>query len=404
MKIAFTDNLQVAGGLSRFSLKLCKALIDRYKDLQIDYFIHEGNLKQIPEIKTLGERVNVRILETTKSRSRAINFANKISGKLTGKKIFSQDTDAEIKKVVDEKYDLVYFPSAHMMKFPDLKIPVCGTIHDFNWRYFFGTEIFDNAFVSMMNVEIQKWMNVGYCISSAHDVVNEAKKLYPGLVNYPAVVPIAQVVVSDKIPQERADDILKNKKIDFPYIIFPGNFFPHKNHLNLFTGFSILKKDPAFKSYKLLLTGMGTQKIKKAVAEYRGVKNVLSEFEEYDIAGMGYQSNEDIDALIMNADLLVSPSIYEAICTPGMDAWSYATPTAISDIPPFREHETAWGIKSAFFDPMNPHDIAAVMADCLKNKERSKQDALISQHKLSLYTWDKIAEGYMNVFLKAVKK
>ena len=70
---------------------------------------------------------------------------------------------------------------------------------------------------------------------------------------------------------------------------------------------------------------------------------------QFDVRGMGYQTNETIDVLIQNAKLLVSPSIYEAICTPAMDAWNFGTPTAISDIAPFREHEHAWGVATDLF-------------------------------------------------------
>ena len=404
MKIAFVDNLPVGGGLSRFSLRLCESLIRYHEDLEIVYFIHEGNLKHIPEILQAGKRVTVKILNTTKNRSRGMLFLNRVSKKLLHKKLISDDTLKEVERRVGDEYDLAYFPSAHMMAMPKLAIPVAGTIHDFNWHYFFGTEIFSPAFVKKMDEEIQHWMNNAACISSAHDVVNEAKKLYPSLEKYPEVIPIAQVTVTQTVDEAKAAAVLLKKGIDHPYIIFPGNFFPHKNHLNLFTAFYVLKKDPAFKKYKLLLTGMGTDKVNKAVATYRGIQQVTDKNKYFDILGMGYQSNEDMDALIMKADLLVSPSIYEAICTPGMDAWSFATPTAIADIPPFREHETAWGIRSAFFDPMNPHDIAKVIAECLLNKEQAKKDALISQRQLALYGWNKIAKAYMNVFKKATAK
>ncbi len=401
MKIAFIDNLPVGGGLSRFSLKLCVNLIENFQDLEIDYFIHEGNLLQIPEINSLGKRVTVKILETTRQKNGILNFANKVTNKLFRYPLFSSNTIKEIEDNIGEQYKVAYFPCAHMMKMPALKIPIVGTIHDFNWRYFFGVEIFDNKFANMMDKEIQKWLDNAFCVSSSYDVVNEAKLMYPKSKNYPKVIPIAQVVVSEKIENNKADEILKNIGIDFPYIIFPGHFFPHKNHLNLFTGFYLLKQNPAFKDYKLVLTGVSTDKVKRAKATYRGIRKVLNDTEDYDIIGMGYQPNEIIDALIMKATLLVSPSIYEAICTPAMDAWSFGTPTAISDIPPFKEHESTWGIKSAFFDPMNPHHISEVLTNCLSNVDEIRTDAKVSQERLLNYGWDKIANAYMNVFIKA---
>jgi glycosyltransferase involved in cell wall biosynthesis len=404
MKIAFIDNLPVGGGLSRFSLKLCQSMIDQYEQLEIDYYIHQSNLLQIPEISTLSNRVVVKVLSSTKKKNPILFFISRVIKKIFKYHLYYKNDIEEIEKLIDSSYSLAYFPCAHMMKMPNLKIPLVGTIHDFNWRYFFGFEIFNNAFTKFMDIEIQQWLNNAHCISSSNDVVNEAKIMYPSIQKYPTVIPIAQVVISDKLDENKAKQLVKNIGIDYPYIIFPGHFYPHKNHLNLFTAFYLLKQNPAFSKYKLVLTGVSTNKVEKALATYRGLRKIVNDNEPYDVVGMGYQPNEVIDALIMNATLLISPSIYEAICTPAMDAWSFATPTAISDIAPFKEHEQTWGTKTAYFDPMNPHNIAEVLANCLSNLDSIKADAKISQQQLLNYSWNKIASQYMDVFLKATNK
>ena len=404
MKIAFVDNLPVGGGLSRFSLKLTESLVRNYYDLLIDYYVHENNLLQIPEITTLDKRVTVHILHTTKKPLRSVNLLNRVTLKLFGKGFLNRNTIKEIEQRVDRQYDIAYFPCAHMMGMPALSLPCVATIHDFNWKFFFGAEIFSTAFTKFMDTEIRKWLNGAHCISSAMDVVNEAKRIYPGLDKYPEVIPIPQVVVSHDISEARADEILAALKIDYPYIIFPGHFFPHKNHLNLFTAFYLFKQDPKFSAYRLILTGVGTDKIGIGKAEYRGVRKITDTKEAFDVMGLGYQPNEVLDTLIRRAVLLVSPSIYEAICTPGMDAWSFGVPTAISDIPPFREHETVFKIKSAFFDPMNPHHIAEILTDCLSDPDKIKREAKISKANLANYSWKDVAGSYMNVFKKAINK
>lgn len=404
MKIAFVDNLPVGGGLSRFSLKLTESLVRNYDDLFIDYFVHEQNLLQIPEITTLDKRVTIHLLQTTKKVGRSVNLLNRVTVKMFGKGFLNRNTIREIEQRVDKQYAIAYFPCAHMMGMPLLAVPAVATIHDFNWKFFFGAEIFSTAFTKFMDTEIRNWLKDAHCISSAHDVVNEAMRIYPGLATYPEVIPIPQVVVSNDISEARADEILAGLKIDYPYIIFPGHFFPHKNHLNLFTAFYLVKQDPRYSAYRLILTGVGTDKIGIGKAEHRGVRKITDTTEQFDVMGLGYQPNEVLDTLIKRAVLLVSPSIYEAICTPGMDAWSFGVPTAISDIPPFREHETVFKIKSAFFDPMNPHDIAKTISTCLSDPDKIKSEAKISRANLANYSWKDVARSYMNVFKKAVNK
>jgi glycosyltransferase involved in cell wall biosynthesis len=404
MKLAFVDNLAVYGGLSRFSFILCKNLVTAYPSLEVDYYTHYSNIKNAPELEQL-QNVTIKILESSKP----LVFLEKIKGKIRNKiGIEKLSVDDKILKEIEERigtqYDLAYFPCAHMMKKPSLSIPIVGTLHDFNWKYFFGRQTFPLSFVTMMDVEILKWMQSPYNICSSQDVVDEAKKLYATAAYFPNVVHIGPVVFSTEIPEQRSKEILNELGIDYPYIIFPGNFFPHKNHLNLFTAFYLLKKRKGFEKYKLLLTGMNSDNIPKGIAEYRGVQllTVNSSVEEYDVRGMGYQPNEKLDTLIQNASLLVSPSIYEAICTPAMDAWSFGTPTAISDIPPFREHEKAWGIRSAFFDPMDPKNIADVLEKYLNDPKQTKEDGLISQKNMRAYEWKQVAKGYMDIFEKAI--
>jgi glycosyltransferase involved in cell wall biosynthesis len=402
MRLAFIDNLPVGGGLSRFSLLLCKSLAENYPSLTIDYFVHYDNLKHIPEIREVNERVKVCVLKSSHSKSLPARIIQKLllkSGLVSSRDKITE----EIEKRVNNNYTLAYFPSAHMMKRPNLAIPVVGTLHDFNWKYFFGREIFSRPFVEMMDVEILNWMNNGYTICSSQDVVDEANKLYPQAKKFPKVVHIGPVVVHKNLAENRATEILRQLKIDYPYIIFPGNFYPHKNHLNLFTAFSMLRQREGFESYKLILTGLNSDQVQKGIAEKRGVQLLTknSDADAYDVIGMGYQPNEVIDALITKARLLVSPSIYEAICTPGMDAWNFGTPTAISDIPPFREHEKVWGIKSAFFDPMDPAAMANVMESYLKDYDKALEDGKISQRNMAAYTWKQVAAGYMEIFEKA---
>jgi glycosyltransferase involved in cell wall biosynthesis len=404
MRLAFIDNLQVGGGLSRFSLLLCKALIDHDRQLQIDFFTHYDNLNRIPEVKELGSRVNVQVLNSTLPPPFAVGLLSKLSSKL-GWTIKKQDPVLkEIESRVSGDYDLAYFPSAHMMPRPNLPIPIVGTIHDFNWKYFFGRQIFGTSFVETMDEEILKWMDMGATICSSFDVVDEARKLYPGAKGFPNVVHIAPVVVNTQIPEDKADAILRKLDITFPYLLFPGNFFPHKNHLNLFTAFSLLKKRKGFADYKLILTGLNSDQVGKGIAETRGVRLLTknSDSDEYDVLGLGYQPNEVIDTLIQKAKLLVSPSIYEAICTPGMDAWNFGTPTAISDIPPFREHEKVWGIRSAFFNPMDPGNIADTLEEYLNRYSDAAEDGRISKANMAKYTWDKVAAGYLDIFKNAI--
>ena len=403
MKIAYIDCLPVGGGLSRYSLGLCKNLLRFDKKMQIDYYIHADNVSKMKELFD-QDRLKVYLLRSTLPQNKYFSFFNKILNKVF-KWNFKKSIDKEISTLVDQRYDVVYFPSAHMMSFPSLKVPIVSTMHDFNWKYFFGSKIFSDAFCDKMEQEIPKWLSNSHVITLSHATLNECKKLFPHVNSYPEVIPVGALTVYSDMTKESASQILKEKDIEFPYILYPANLFPHKNHLNLYTAFSILKRNPVYKDYKLLLTGAETDQIGFGKAEYRGILKVSSPAEDscnYDVIGLGYTSNEFMDALIIGANLLISSSIYEEMCLPAMDAWMFGTPTVLSDIPPFREHEQILGIRSAYFDPMNPNDIANALHYCLSNIEELSLNAIVSKEKMKQYTWENVCRSYMNVFQKAI--
>jgi glycosyltransferase involved in cell wall biosynthesis len=376
---------------------LAKALLDANPSVQIDYWVNGDNLKRTPELRQIGGNFRLIEMDVHKPLPLHHRLVNRLS-RLFGKKLYAERNDIDEIEQKIRDYDLAYFPSAHMMKKPNLPIPIVGTIHDFNWKYFFGQQNFNAVFVAEMDRAVVDWIEHAGTACSARDVVHEAQKLYPGLSRYPAVIPIAPVVFESTMTDEEALDILRELDIDFPYILFPGNFFAHKNHLNLISAFAQMKRRfPELSAYRLLFTGAGSEKAGIGIAEERGIRLVRTG-EQYDTRGMGYLSNQQVDALIKKAALLVSPSIYEAICTPGMDAWNFGTPTAISDIPPFREHETTWGIQSAFFNPMNPEHMAAVIGSCLLNLDDTRKTGEASKRQLSRYTWEMVANSYMDLF------
>lgn len=411
MKIAFVDNLEVGGGLSRFSYLLCINLLKKDSSIFIDYYVHEGNLKRTPELLDITGNFEIHVLESTrKLLTPPLPFVKRVSIKILRKIHLYKPplvVKKEVIKEIEERvinYDIAYFPVAHMMQKPSLSVPIVGTIHDFNWKYFFGSQIFSKDFVNKMDGEIFKWLSEAKTASSSHDVVTETKKLYPSIKKHPEVIHIAPVVFSEGLSEIECDNILRKLEVDFPYVIFPGNFFPHKNHLNLFSAFALLKQRSGFEKYKLILTGLNTDQISYGIAEKFGVQVVTenSFSKDFDVRGLGYQSNTIVEALIKKATLLVSPSIYEAICTPGMDAWYFGTPTAISNIAPFKEHQEILGIRSAFFDPMDVKNIADTMESYINDYAKALENAKISQENILKYNWEAVATKYLDMFKKSI--
>ena len=102
--------------------------------------------------------------------------------------------------------------------------------------------------------------------------------------------------------------------------------------------------------------------------------------------------------MIQCAAVVVNPSFYEGGNVPGFDAWKQGVPVAMSNIPTFLEHIAVHNVRAEIFNPRSPEDIAAKLDLILSNPENAKRDALHSQEAIKLFTWERTALGYLNIF------
>jgi len=70
----------------------------------------------------------------------------------------------------------------------------------------------------------------------------------------------------------------------------------------------------------------------------------------------------------------------------------------MSDIPSFTEHLGALGVEAAVFDPRDPDDIAAKLADVLDRPDAWTAAAARSRAAIGGRTWDQVAAEYLAVF------
>ncbi|MFZ5425338.1 MAG: glycosyltransferase family 4 protein [Thermodesulfobacteriota bacterium] len=137
------------------------------------------------------------------------------------------------------------------------------------------------------------------------------------------------------------------------YLIFPANFWPHKNHAVLLTAFGLFAASHPGSKLKLVLTGADTglaQELKRAVASMGLQGRVLF---------TGYVSDEDLAALTAASLALIFPSLFEGYGMPVAEAMSMGVPVLCSDVTSLPE---VGGDAVLYFDPRKPEDVAAAIA------------------------------------------
>ncbi len=106
----------------------------------------------------------------------------------------------------------------------------------------------------------------------------------------------------------------------------------------------------------------------------------------------GWLEDDELDALLRGADLLVHPSLFEGFGLVLLEAMARGVPVACSDIPSLRE--TAGGA-AELFDPRDVDDLARAITDAL-----ARRDALAraGRARAAAFGWERAAEETVAVY------
>ena len=149
-----------------------------------------------------------------------------------------------------------------------------------------------------------------------------------------------------------------------PFLLYPANRWPHKNHDTLFRALELLP------DYRLVLTG------------YDGPVPERVELR-------GRVSPDELADLYRRAAALVFPSTYEGFGQPVLEALACGCPVACSDLPPLRE---VAGDAATYFEPRDPESIASATRAAIDRGGTS------GPARAALFTWDACARAHDAVY------
>ena len=147
------------------------------------------------------------------------------------------------------------------------------------------------------------------------------------------------------------------KKINKPYILYVGNFYPHKNVQFLIRAFA--KSDS---SYSLVLAGPHDFFLKRILES-------LSEEEKKHIIIRDRQTLSELTTLYKNAEALIHPSISEGFGLPIVEAMYFGIPVIASHIPVFQE---LLGTSYYSFDPFEEASVGEAIRKFEGEKEKKR--------------------------------
>jgi glycosyltransferase involved in cell wall biosynthesis len=159
-----------------------------------------------------------------------------------------------------------------------------------------------------------------------------------------------------------------------PFLLYPANRWPHKNHERLLEAFSRLRRDRP--ELRLVLTGSGHEDVPVPPGvDVRGRVN-----------------GAELVALYQTASALVFPSLYEGFGQPPLEAMACGCPVAVARAGALPE---VCGDAARYFDPTSSEDMAAAIVDVLAGPGELVSRGL---RRAAEFTWDRCARLHDDVY------
>jgi glycosyltransferase involved in cell wall biosynthesis len=133
------------------------------------------------------------------------------------------------------------------------------------------------------------------------------------------------------------------------FLLYPANFWPHKNHKKLFEALQIYHQTHPDWNLKLVCTGAPN----KLMSELETLASLV--FPPNTVIFTGYIAQEELAALLAACRALIVPSLYEGFGMPVLEAMAIGKPVLCSNVTGLPE---VAGDTAIYFDPTNAPEIA----------------------------------------------
>lgn len=284
--------------------------------------------------------------------------------------------------------------------FPYFNVPVLYpkkyllTVHDLI------VDHFDTGRASTLPTPFYKMKRFGYHIATqlgakrASHITAISETTREELLNHYSV-PLDKITLTYDALDTHFLDLIKKrkpqKKFSFPYILYVGNAYPHKNLERLLTAFSLIVKK---RKVKLVLAGDDSYfypKLKTYV-ERLGIANTVIFF--------GTANDAELIDLYSFSSCLVFPSLMEGFGLPNLEALACNVLPVISDIPVFRE---IWGDVLPIFNPNDEKSIAReILSIFILSQAEYKRKVAQAKKTIMRFSWQVTAIETLRIYTQIV--
>ena len=180
------------------------------------------------------------------------------------------------------------------------------------------------------------------------------------------------------------------------YLLYPANFWQHKNHEMLLAAFDIASRNELPATMKLVCTGAPTERRELLIGKVCAMG--LSER----IIFPGYLLNNELAVLLSNSAGLIFPSLYEGFGLPVIEAMASGIPVACSNTRALPEIVSGAAL---LFNPEKTEEIAKALVSLTNDealRERLIEAGLLRSKEFS--DMERMGNEYWELFEDAVNR
>ena len=254
--------------------------------------------------------------------------------------------------VEDEPRCSLLFSPTTAPPFKDPRVPLVSLIHDLQFRTY--PEFFPPEELAAREIAFRRAVRWSQRVVTVSDYVRrsvlESSPLAPERVR---TIYSATTHRFPDVAEAQAEDVLARYGVRRrKFLLYPANFWPHKNHGMLLTAFGQWCHRHPDSDLRLVLTGADRPdpaRVRQA-ADGMGLDGR--------VVFPGYVPDADLAALLDGALALVFPSLYEGFGLPVLEAMARGCPVLCSNLTALPE---VAGDAALYFDPRKPADIVAAL-------------------------------------------
>lgn len=286
------------------------------------------------------------------------------------------------------KADLLFCPFTAPAYF-EIGVPTVSIIYDLQYKTY--PEFFSEAEIAHRDRTFVEATQRSTALVAISEYTRQAVIRHGGVD--PALIKTIHLHVSQYILHAAARDegILTRLQLTAgQYLIYPANFWKHKNHEMLLTAFGIARRNGLDADVQLVCTGAPGERQQwlKRAAEALGLGDR--------VLFPGYLANAELLALITGSAGVIFPSLYEGFGLPVIEAMATGTPVACSNVTSLPE---VAGDAALLFDPRVPDDIARAMIALAHDKELTASLVRAGELRVAQFSSSKVmAEEYWEAF------